>query len=1056
MYSIREELWARIIADKDTADIIDDVLLLRAFGTIKCLKFSGLSLKKVQEFGQHEYPGFFISDEDKVLIDDEGIRLFAGYSLYEFVSAVLPLMVGDKEGMEANLNFIASNEIERAYHLFCVVEVNRKMREDNVRVGDIEQMRFTYYQDLPCLDKHRIPKTFFVPLYEAVIYYPLSQNSILSDNEKERLDKLISATGLGSQDLIGILREMYKDRNYLLTVGTEDSIETGIRSPKERNKLIQSIGALYNQNPLKIMAMLTEQDKKDHSLENGFVLDRIRSFIGAQDERLSVVIIDPSLEFILKILDNQKMVISADYTVVLSDRPMAEYISNALSSKDKRLPIKNNGNLAVIDIETWNNRIKKREKLEYDLIVYFGNHFSVVEQNIWLTSIVQSIYKPATVISLISSNVSGAAWNPVQDVFDERTNNKYNVRIENIDLIPQNITGSSSPRRKMLLTHSIGITTDHPMEINCYYLRVDSDGNEKLMRDNNGPVYVAQKEIPRAMSEIRKFYVGTIRERTTGENGRNRPLKYSFTNEIEFWYNVMPYRGDRPKIKAYICRPATEKQKNRTQHNPMKRGKIIRESEKTTGRYSHDSIELWLESVYPFETVGEESSLKESATNQNEAINIRNVISQYIRAEYEGRDISLKTFWYIYPELALEMGSSYGDFEKAAKSDLGWISLSEITENNCSAYVSLYEQNLKKVRKCVGAIAVAMDKAVEKGHISESTLINELVEKEKSSGRNPIAEIRDAIGKRDFTYGEAKQIYEIINDEIHAGNIEYIGVLIRLMRGIDSNTICGLRFKDVERLDDYTDVQAFNLNHQVINDGSMEKGYTTLEDYRSVPVPDCVVAYIDTIREQMSENLNMSKREIDNCHILMTGDCLVDKDKAMKQIFAPRELERLSADVIKKIGLEDSIISVPDDNGGTKEINLIKYGGDIFRNNFRNRVLSEAGLIEDEINYLLGNKPVVTFYRYYCDFNSHASLLGIAQKLKRWDVHFYGNEPSGISRVKKNMIKKSVNEISKNKDTVDIYPREIVYELGNHTGKSIINIKNNYGMDIEVTRIDQR
>ena len=63
-------------------------------------------------------------------------------------------------------------------------------------------------------------------------------------------------------------------------------------------------------------------------------------------------------------------------------------------------------------------------------------------------------------------------------------------------------------------------------------------------------------------------------------------------------------------------------------------------------------------------------------------------------------------------------------------------------------------------------------------------------------------------------------------------------------------------------------------------------------------------------------------------------------------------------------------IILPGKDGNDIETDINSYNGDIFRTNFRDKALNEAGFGLDELNYYLGLKKPDTFSQHYCDYTN--------------------------------------------------------------------------------------
>lgn len=243
--------------------------------------------------------------------------------------------------------------------------------------------------------------------------------------------------------------------------------------------------------------------------------------------------------------------------------------------------------------------------------------------------------------------------------------------------------------------------------------------------------------------------------------------------------------------------------------------------------------------------------------------------------------------------------------------------------------------------------------------------------------------------KKHFTEAELLQAYHIIKEKLDTGHTEYLGVMIRLLTGLESNTVCALKWKDIVKVPGY----GFNkiiVTRQVTNDGKEEKGFDKLEDYLCFPCSSL-------LQKHLNAQLTKAKRVVPDWanHIdlpVVTTAEILQSNKNRYSVFPPTNLDRLCREVISLLGIPDHIIEIPDKEKGTKETNLSHYGGDFFRENFRYWALNRAKFTIDEVLYLIGNQPETTFGIFYCDYLNDASQLILYTKMLRLDTLFSDNK----------------------------------------------------------------
>ena len=256
------------------------------------------------------------------------------------------------------------------------------------------------------------------------------------------------------------------------------------------------------------------------------------------------------------------------------------------------------------------------------------------------------------------------------------------------------------------------------------------------------------------------------------------------------------------------------------------------------------------------------------------------------------------------------------------------------------------------------------------------------------------SQVRSALTKKHFTEAELLQAYHIIKEKLDNGHTEYLGVMIRLLTGLESNTVCALKWKDIVKVQEY----AFNkivVTRQVTNDGKEVKGFDSLEDYLCFPCSLLLQKFLNA-QSTKAKRVVPDWANFVDLPIVTTAEIL-QSNKNKYSAFPPSSLDRLCKEVISLLGIPDHIIEIPDQEKGTKETNLSHYGGDFFRENFRYWALNKAKFTIDEVLYLIGNKPETTCGIFYCDYLNDASQLVMYTKMLRLDTLFADSKDSQAS-----------------------------------------------------------
>ena len=96
------------------------------------------------------------------------------------------------------------------------------------------------------------------------------------------------------------------------------------------------------------------------------------------------------------------------------------------------------------------------------------------------------------------------------------------------------------------------------------------------------------------------------------------------------------------------------------------------------------------------------------------------------------------------------------------------------------------------------------------------------------------AKIRGSLAVRSLTKEELVAVFQTITTKLEAGETAYLGVLIRLLTGLESNIVCALKWGDFEEIADYG-IYRLVVAHQVTNDGETVRGFDTWRITGSYP-----------------------------------------------------------------------------------------------------------------------------------------------------------------------------------------------------------------------------
>ncbi|MDD3662744.1 MAG: hypothetical protein PHT84_02665 [Candidatus Pacebacteria bacterium] len=608
-----------------------------------------------------------------------------------------------------------------------------------------------------------------------------------------------------------------------------------------------------------------------------------------------------------------------------------------------------------------------------------------------------------------------------------RTNNHVSDAL----LLPKGINNSKSPKQKVFWMYN----SQEKQEKIIFNLGklVNHDSIQRLLFIDEGGISIAYDEvIGNSKESLRRIYNSAMPKKNSSAETREKPRYIDFSKEIRIWYWLQPSKKKKGhyRLDAYICDEAREGKSKEL----LPRGKRIEDSKKQKNGLLQLEVENWLKEEYPYSYI----SRKKSGENENKQA-LRDIISSHYRRSLKNESISIKTLWYIYPEIENLISSS----EKMLLKEMatGAIGHFDLANTTAEEYIDAISNNFMGSQMArLNVLSTAISYAVKQGHC-QNNVIDETLSDISSINKGRL-DVRNALTKKSLTTSELKGLYEIICSRItNEGKPEYIGVLIKLLTGLESNIICALKVEDFVRVEDYG-FYKFMIWKQLTNDGSEERDMQKVEDYRCIPcsqvLSNYVMCQVDSLKEKFPDSF-----------LKMSIISATSAEETQKPV-SPTMLDRICNSLIKEIGIEDNVISIPDFNKGVKETNLSRYGGDIYRENFRYWANKRGKLSLDEISYLLGNKQSTTFGKFYCDFINDKAQLALYVKLLRLDSMLL----SGTRRYQKNIIPKMGDRqiIFEAEGDLPLSIKIIAKNI--EVGKCKIEMANSYGIAIQAGKIN--
>jgi hypothetical protein len=703
----------------------------------------------------------------------------------------------------------------------------------------------------------------------------------------------------------------------------------------------------------------------DVTLENGLIYHTFFTNIEPQNSH-EILIVFPSVHFTRKVLMDQRLK-NLNITFLFADKNIVDAIN--FQVMDVRFMPRVGSNMQFLEYSEWINQGNQSNK-RYTYQMVFGTRISLLDQQRMYSEILSRTSDKALFYAVESSSLLEGR----RDIFLE------NPAISNLKvaLIPQGINNSTYPRRKILLR--CVVSNYHPnmsgrkaFEFRIMRYTLDTAlKTQALSKIREKVIAVVKSPEEEIDVTLRKLYGQELLERRAPARTRNASFFHEITPDILVWCSKSyPQNNyDRPRLEAYVCEPVEEGEAN---NGFRKRGKAIDATKKHTTKIVDDDVLEWLEKEYPYSFVKGRQSKKDKDTAGGSLTSIQEaIIAQY--TEYlKDKNIALKTFWYLYPNLSdMYSESAYTMLSEMMDTMIGQERLGNLTAETCEyMLVSQYpEESHNSIWKRFEILATLVDRAVSDGYCEDNDLRNALRQSRRVD--KMFAQVRRALTKKHFTKAEMQQAYQYCVNKLAAGEHEYLGVLIRLMTGLENSVVCALRWCDLLYQEEY-DVCSFVITRQIASDGSIT-GFHASEDYICFPIPK-------QLKEIIMQYKSSRRRVASQATIL---DSALKPDCKYKAI-TPTVLKKLSRDMITGIGINERKVILPDADVGYRETDLNKYQGDIIRENFRYWAVQSGRLNADELSYLLRTKANTTLGCFYCDFLNEASQLIMHMKLSRWE-----------------------------------------------------------------------
>lgn len=946
------------------------------------------------------------------------------FSYLDFLTYVVPGLVCDpKQTLDLFQRYKPGIScVERTHHIMQIKLLasgvsSAATKKHNANSGDssIDQL---YDEYLLTEKADALSKEYFSKLYLAITAFEMAPNSLLPkakgagfkrENLEQLMQILTDELQMTRDQQLDMLAEFFIKKAQARQIVSNQKLYNFTACKDETTRIKHSNKALRLISkipPSELICAISVRKKmsgranakrktealilpNDVMLETGFVYPTFRNLIGPRKEA-AILLIYPSVHFVRKLWADETMR-DRNLTLVMQDERVASLLRYQVSDKTYAIHFHAANVLGPTALA---NQIAEKS-LHYEKIVLFVNHLPMDQQPKLACGVLEAVADDCDIYALLSSYAIDDTAAPYSEVFSQTA--KY---MQAISVIPQGINNSAFPRRKLWVhfKKEASVSEEAVTWVYTYALSTALQ-TQALCAVPEAPMEIPRHDVPELESSIRKRYAQEIMQRRTSDRTRAMPFEHEITPDIPVWCSrTFPKgEGENPRLEAYVCLPPSGDEIYR---GFSERGSILQSTKKHTTSVPQSDVLRWLEQDYPFSYVQQRYTRTEREqlnTDQlmKPAVSIREEIIEHFSPVLEGKNIALKTLWYLYPNLQnAYTGSDYNVLSQMMQTMIGQQRVQDITSELCEELLlQVYPDfNEAALWRNYTILSVAMEKAVQYKYCTSNPLADAL--HEEKLRRKLFAQVRKQLVKKHLNKNELEKAYASVIAKLQSGQHHYLGVLIRLLTGLESGIVCALRWGDLYYFADM-DVMTFVITRQVSSDGKKLSGFSDKEDYMLFPLP---VGLRDMLADYQCRLGKVSEKE----SILGSVMRLCAEGNAVD--ITPADLNESTKVILRELNVRDRTVDLAYGENEFRKTNLNKYMGDLMRENFRYWAMKGAKLHPDELAYLLRNRVATTCGRFYCNLQDEASLAILAAKLTRVECMLMQSAPPTAYRKKRSQV----------------------------------------------------
>ena len=758
--------------------------------------------------------------------------------------------------------------------------------------------------------------------------------------------------------------------DYAIVLRFQDELETAINPWAYVNKALgrekeqglsveetlfeEAAYKLKKEHPTDVIrALFYGGNRNDSAFECSFLLEQFVKLLNDHPSSSDILIVNPCPDFLLSFHERSKDT-SRSFCFAVRDDVTASLYEIQFSSRFRFIPFSSIPTLKNVD----------------RLLIMTRD--SVDEELSQLLKSLETCSPNARVLALLPSKTYDSGRSDFRRILSSNR-----LSIDRVLIVSTDAT-KSFPRKKSLFFLSSDLESHDDLQSACIPVFTSfctEDDHFCVTRDHTllDPEAFYSRSDPlltlfnRALKEKQKT-------KDTAERARRHPPEeYHFSKEISIWYTLSENRKARFAAKAYYCETLSGKSKRR-------RGKILTPMlERGLRAESRDKVISALENV-AFEP------------------EFSPVIVQDILGHYSLESpLSLKTIWFCLRQ-CLMANPRYNDSCAREMFCGDCQALSELIA--LQSYEDDYQQAMEALQlsdsisvqlKYWRQLELIVTTAVKEHYIRSNPLFS-LMQSLSSRATVEQREVRNALVKKTFTYEEELKMLAFVRSSSDGTTARYItqskwlAGVIRLFTGMSGSEVSALNWKDYSKID-ALGVYQFRI---MPNPNERNQSETASADkIRLVPVAPLLARMMNDRLDYLIHTYGVDMSTMKDYPVVFVQevkDSVLPEPKALR--CSSRRLAGFSREFANKADIPEHILVLPINDDSGVETDISKYEGDIFRAHFRYRANHSCSMTRGEVSYILGNTPLDTFSKHYCDYTNDLIQYGMIRKLDRWTSVF--------------------------------------------------------------------